>query len=116
MKKMLNSKKGDIPTMLLVIATLALFVFALFTFYLSNLNVEKKINLAKMIDSIHVKEEQFYFYKKIGRTNEEAAELIDGILDGNSILIKRDFYSKKGLFFPKKKFIMSIEYRFPILN
>lgn len=61
---MMKNKKGgmEISIVLLVLATLILSTFALYTFYTKQKSMQEKIYITKFLEDIYSKEEQINFY------------------------------------------------------
>ena len=113
--KFIKSKKADIPTMVLVIAALSLFIYALISFAFSDLKTENEADLQKLLDSAHVKEEQFYFYKNKGYSTQDAVNLIGAKLEGDKVVIEESFTITKGHLWWKKDIeLMNLKYEFEI--
>lgn len=75
--KIINSKKADIPIMVLIIGVFAICGFAILSFYSSDKIVLENSELGvELFEEMSCDIESFYFYVNLGNTPEEAAQKI----------------------------------------
>lgn len=72
----MKNKKANIPIVIFVIGILLTCSITLASFTLLKGNQKKEV-LAIGVEDMNSIIEKFYFYKKIGKTNQEAIELIN---------------------------------------
>lgn len=76
MKKIIESKRGSIPVMILVIGVFAVCTLAMFTFLNSNVQARDSFQGLKLLGEMNSQIEEYEFYKMQGKTDEEIKEML----------------------------------------
>ena len=99
----MKNKRGDISITLLVIGVFAVCTLAIVTFLLhEEVNSGEFANL-EIIEDLHSKAEDFYFYINSGLSSEEAAEKIGADIQNNRLILSTE--QKKN-----SKVVISVQY------
>jgi len=112
------NRKADISITLFVIAVIALFSFALFTFYISNVNVRSNFVGGDVLEEVIAKQHSIDFYLNQGKSPEESAGLVGGGFNEDSFFIskERSVEERRFFLFKETKTILSVDYRYDFGN
>lgn len=104
----IQNKKGDIPITIFVIGVIAIFIFALVSYYISMNRTGGMIVNADAVEKMNVKIEQYNFYKNAKElSNDEIMSILEAKTDN---LGKKYLYTEE---VSGNKKIMSIQYYLP---
>jgi len=84
------NKKANVPIMILVIGVVAICGFAILSFAFSYKfsSIKDSIGL-EVLEKVNSDIEKFEFYKNIGKTPEQSAELIDAEYVSEKLIIEK---------------------------
>jgi uncharacterized membrane protein YvbJ len=104
MRKRMN-KKGDVPTTILVIGIIVVYIFALVSFIISMTRTQGVLLEANILEEMNNKIDQYYFYSNLNQfSRDEILDMLGAKTDNSG---KKYLYSEKT---SGAKKIMYVEY------
>ncbi|MFH1325417.1 MAG: hypothetical protein ABIH49_01445 [archaeon] len=85
----MKNKKGDLPTLILVVGVFAVCALALASFYFADVDFRDSLAGIQMIEKINSFGEEINFHLALGKNPADMMEIFNGVSEGNI------FYSGK---------------------
>lgn len=78
-----KNKRGDIPVMVLVMGIIAVCMFAILTFYMSDRNTKNAFEIIDTVKAASLIDDKIIFYENAGYGTTEVIKILNLNVDGN---------------------------------